>query len=98
MKLTKVVSLALLVAGCAARPAIGGQEIAVLQRATFDLGCQRDQISVQRLGPPGRAATYGALGCGKKASYVAAECEVHPLTQEFMNCQAILNSETKPAR
>jgi hypothetical protein len=35
----------------------------VQQRATFDMGCQ--QVTVQNIG----GDSYGALGCGKKASY-----------------------------
>lgn len=95
MKSTSVVILALLSLGCATRTAIGGQETAVLQRATFDLGCPKDQMRVQRLGPSGPGATYGVEGCGQKASYVATECEIHPLTGDFVRCQALLNSETK---
>lgn len=98
MKSIGAVLLVLLAAGCATRSAIGGQESAVLQRATFDLGCPKDQLSVQRLGPPGEVATYGVTGCGQKASYVSSECSVHPLTGDFVNCQAILNSDTKPSQ
>ena len=45
------------------------QEVAfpetVHKRAAFDLGCPAEQVQVQDIG----GSSYGAMGCGKKASY-----------------------------
>lgn len=53
------------------------------------------EVSVSMFPTSGPIATFGALGCGRKASYVASECEIHPFTGELLNCQAFLNSDTK---
>lgn len=37
----------------------------VAQRASFDMSCSRDQITVQQIG----GDSFGATGCGQKASY-----------------------------
>ena len=44
-------------------PAVG-----VRRKAAFDLGCPSDQIQVYRL----TQSSYGATGCGKRASYELA--------------------------
>ena len=38
----------------------------VKERAAFDFECSKDTIEVQKIG----ITSYGAKGCGKKASYV----------------------------
>ncbi|MBU8896984.1 hypothetical protein KRR26_15295 [Corallococcus sp. M34] len=45
-------------------------------RATFDLGCPKDQIDVVMLSgltERGTGSVFGAQGCGKKATYVRHE-------------------------
>jgi hypothetical protein len=37
----------------------------VAQRASFDLSCSRDKIQIQSIG----GDSFGAIGCGQKASY-----------------------------
>jgi hypothetical protein len=46
-------------------------------RATFDLNCPKDQISVEKLeGPLGDVGSvFGARGCGKRASYVQKQAQ-----------------------
>ena len=39
---------------------------AILQRAPFELGCSKEQVSVSRLGD---SWDFGVRGCGKKAVY-----------------------------
>ena len=56
----------------------------VLRRAPFDLDCKREEISITKLG----GNTYGATGCGKKASYVV-------ICRGGMECDVILNSDVK---
>jgi len=42
----------------------------VRPRAAFDLGCPEQQVEVMLLeGDPGKHASYGASGCGKRARY-----------------------------
>jgi hypothetical protein len=47
----------------------------VSQRASFDLSCPRDQIAVQEIG----GDSFGATGCGQKASYTCI-CMYHVWT------------------
>ena len=56
-------ALGLFAAGCAGNS--DGFHQAVAQRAAFDLGCSSAQTDVQPIG----GSSYGASGCGKKASY-----------------------------
>ena len=47
----------------------------VKKQAAFDLSCSEDQINVVQLtgmNDRGTGATFGAIGCGKKASYIRA--------------------------
>lgn len=41
------------------------------ERASFDMSCDKDQLSYQKLG--NNYTQVGVLGCGKKASYVLDE-------------------------
>ncbi len=56
----------------------------VLRRAPFDLECARENIQITKLG----ANTFGAVGCGKKASYVV-------ICKGGMECDVILNSDVQ---
>jgi hypothetical protein len=58
-------------------------EAAVLSRASFDLDCPTEQLRVQGLG--GRS--YGAAGCGARATYV-----LEGMCATEGNCTAVLNS------
>ncbi|NVB84865.1 MAG: hypothetical protein HOV81_41225 [Kofleriaceae bacterium] len=54
----------------------------VRKRAAFDLACPYQQVVVQEIG----RETYGARGCGKRATYLTrGDC------QEGGTCQAIQN-------
>jgi hypothetical protein len=77
----KVRFLAILVAltSCAT----ANRRDAVLTRAPFDLDCPRDQINVDELGD----RTFGARGCGKKATYLTSRC----WSGDFAGCKAVLN-------
>jgi hypothetical protein len=72
----------------------------VAQRASFDLSCPRDKLSVQGIG----GDSFGATGCGQKASYtcicmyhVWSEC-TKPLCQmDAHSRQAPATTSTAPA-
>ena len=53
---------------------------AVHERATFDLSCPKEKVSVQELGhdPDEGVNTIGVSGCGKKATYVNAGGRMAP--------------------
>ncbi len=57
---------------------------AVMDRATFDMGCGTGGLEVQELVND----TYGVTGCGKRATYVL-DCTDGWKT----DCKAVLNSE-----
>ncbi|MES1187195.1 MAG: hypothetical protein ABUL60_25490 [Myxococcales bacterium] len=61
----------------------------VRQRAAFDLSC-KEPINVVELG---NGDTFGATGCGNKATYVV-KCTGNTAT----SCTAFLNSEPKPGQ
>ena len=84
--LTLATALASLGAGCATTTS--NMDL-VRQRAVFDLGCN-SQINVVELG---NGDTFGATGCGNKASYIV-KCE----SNYASSCTAIMNSDGKPAK
>jgi hypothetical protein len=81
------IAFAVLSVSCAGTEKFGkrvNMEDEVLRRAPFDLECKREEITVTKLG----ANTFGATGCGKKASYVV-------ICKGGMECDVILNSDIK---
>ena len=67
----KISVVVLLLSGCMA----SGIQL-TKDRAAFDLNCPKEQINVQMLSgisENGTGATFGARGCGKRASYIRHE-------------------------
>lgn len=64
-----------------------GKKKLVIDRASFDLSCEKNSISIVELG----SMNYGATGCGKKAAYVIS-CPERMI--DTSQCTAILNSKT----
>jgi hypothetical protein len=89
MKALKIIcfTFAALSISCAGTGKFGkrvNMEEEVLRRAPFDLEYKREEIVVTKLG----ANTFGATGCGKKASYVV-------ICKGGMECDVILNSDVE---
>jgi len=69
MKITIIGSLLILLTACAGISPQRYNEIMtakVKERAAFDFQCKKENITVQKIG----ITSFGAIGCGKKASYV----------------------------
>ena len=64
----KTIALALSVGPLLAFTACSSLRTTALDRATFDLDCPKDKIEVVSIG----GTSYGAKGCGKKATYTCA--------------------------
>jgi hypothetical protein len=55
----------------------------VTERAAFDLDCAQEKLKTTEVGH----ATYGVIGCGRRAAYVIiGACDRRG------NCQAVMNS------
>jgi hypothetical protein len=67
-KVVGVLSLLLLVTGCASMSEKKRVKM-VSDRAAFDLSC--DEVKLLKLSD----TSYGAMGCQKKASYVLVDCD-----------------------
>ena len=80
LTMKRFVVLPCLLAACATT---NGRD-AVMSRAPFDLDCPKESIQVQELGD----RTFGAEGCGRKATYVTNRC----WSGDFNGCKAVLNS------
>ncbi len=68
----EIVVLVGLLAGCATSQ---GMQDNVRKRASFDLNCASDKITVVEIEPPtfqsrGSQGSWGARGCGQQATYV----------------------------
>jgi hypothetical protein len=48
------------------------------KQAAFDLQCPREQVSITKIDQ----ASFGASGCGKRASYVGADRRCDPIQDE----------------
>jgi len=75
--------LPILITGCASTMRM---EKTVLQRADFDLDCEKESLTLKELDH----RTYGVSGCGKRATYV-----VEGVCLPGDRCQAIMNSDLK---
>ncbi len=65
----------------------------VSQRASFDLSCPRDKIAVEEIG----GDSFGATGCGQKASYTCI-CMYHVWSECTKPlCQMDAHSRPAPA-
>ena len=63
----------------------------VRKRAAFDLACPTEQVVVQEIGPE----TYGARGCGKRATYLTTgDCREHGVCKAIQN-GAVLEEQTQ---
>jgi hypothetical protein len=73
MKRFVLIGLALALAACVTSQ---GMQDRVRKRASFDLDCPDEQIKITELepvnnmGPPSASGSWGASGCGKRATYV----------------------------
>jgi hypothetical protein len=59
-------------------------------RAAFDLSCPKEQIQVQMLSglsENGTGSTFGATGCGKKATYIRQEVAGVTLNSQIQSAQ-----------
>ena len=65
----------------------------VQTRASFDLDCPAEQISIQEIGD----GSMGAVGCGRRAAYVE-DCDMSPEVAQRLrverHCKWVLNSAT----
>jgi hypothetical protein len=79
------VALCLLLASCATQ---SGMREALLNRATFDLGCEREKLATTELNSANAGATrvFGVSGCDKKATYIVQGDGVN-------GYQVVLNSD-----
>ncbi|GAB5545181.1 MAG: hypothetical protein SangKO_049410 [Sandaracinaceae bacterium] len=74
----------LLTSGCFSGPMSEGMRLARVQdRAVFDLDCESD-LEVRMI----TRNTYGAVGCGHRATYVLSRCSDNDFET---NCTVVLN-------
>jgi len=82
------IACALLAAGCGPVMSESVRRDRVAQRASFDLDCQ-EEIEVATLID---ASAYGAMGCGRRASYVLHRCgDLH----EQSDCIVVLDGKSE---
>jgi hypothetical protein len=65
----------------------------VSKQAAFDLDCPREQLSVTKID----RASFGATGCGKRASYLGADARCEPMQDETTivnGCRVVATTAT----
>ena len=62
----------------------------VTEKAAWDLECGKEKLNIIKIND----TSYGAEGCGKKASYVMDKCTSNAMGGYWASvCTAVLNSE-----
>lgn len=78
-----VIAMTVFLSACVAATGAAKRDL-VIERAAFDLQCDRARLQAVELG---NANVYGVTGCGKRATYVV-DC-----SDGYANsCKSILNS------